>query len=344
MWLFDRVFRQPPTKDVLPEENLASEITAFFLDHFAPLRARFLAEIELGQETGSCTVDTQKQLDGPGRPWHDMIPDITLTDTNGRFMVLIEVKIDAGPTYDKQGRPQTCAYAEYLTDQREKGSYAQTRLVALTRWCPDRSFSEPCNSIIRFNDLRTWIKEALLDAPTSDPVLATLANKWGECIQNRRWAMEPITREHLAAIRQIEHLVAQLEEVLGAARQEVIGTDRWQMRPRGRKSRGRYVEGQRQRKGHAVWIAPMCLKEDLGGWVQMGCFYGDEGGKEAIRPVIWVHESYQGRLPPDAANRLEAAWPPGKCVWLENVAPQVENGEVWDCMRQSLVRTLAQMK
>ena len=47
MDLFDRVFRQPCSKTLTPEENLATEITAYLLDKYEPFRALFLGHAML---------------------------------------------------------------------------------------------------------------------------------------------------------------------------------------------------------------------------------------------------------------------------------------------------------
>jgi len=341
MWLFDRVFRQPATHNVMPEENLATEVTAFFLDHCAPFRERLLAEIGLSGGAGEWTVITQRRLFGPGR-WHNMVPDIMLVKEAHRVRVVVEVKIDARPTLDKEGRPQTCAYADYLADERQSERCVETRLVALVRWLPEASFKKPCDRIVRFNDLAHWLEDVANADP--DNVTAVLAGRWGDYIRARRWAMQPITAQHVAAISQIEDLVAQLWEVLSAAQQEAIGTGRW--RAHSRSSSGRYVDERSARRGEVLWNQ-IHLAEDPAGWIQLGCFYGNEADQVAIRGVIWVHEACLRRLSPKASGRLEdAPWrkPPGKLIWLENIVAQVGNADAWDQMRQGFMGIMAEIK
>jgi hypothetical protein len=323
---------------------MASEIIAFFLEHFAPLRSRFLEEIKLKDETEGWIVETQKHLYGPGRPWDKKIPDITLTSSNGRCMVLIEVKINAGPTLDEEGRPQTWAYSEYLRNEKQKG-VAETRLIALTRWRPDTSFGQHCDHIFDFNKLLAWINESV-DGSPSDPVLSRMMFEWGEYIKNQRWIMKPITQEHLEAIPKITDLVIQLTEVLNAARQALIeGEDKWQ------EKKGRSSGGQsplRERKGEFTWTKPIG-KEDTGGdyHVQLGCFYGEEDRKIVIRPVISVPEPYLDRISPEVASKWEPSWwsKHVKLIWLKDVAPDVgRNNEVWECMRKDISRALKLMK
>lgn len=94
-----------------------------------------------------------------------------------------------------------------------------------------------------------------------------------------------------------------------------------------------------------LWDAPIVPKQDSSGWAQMGCFYGSEGGNAAIRPVILIHESLQGRLSPDVVSRLvPASRDAEKLIWLENVAPHVGSAEVWDDMRKNLVTALTMIE
>lgn len=344
MWLFDRIFRQPATTNVLPEENLATEIIAFFLDKFAPLRSQFFEEIKLKDQTGVWIVETQKHLYEPGQEWHGMIPDIALTSSNQRCKVIIEVKIDHEPTLDKKGRPQTLAYSEYLEHEKQKG-VAETRLIALTRWLPDASFAQPCNHIFRFNDLLSWIEKAI-DGQEGDPVLSAMVTKWGEYIKDQRWTMKPITTQHLEAIPKITDLVIQLTDVLNAARNALIeGEDRWQEK-KGRSSAGQSLI--RERKGEIEWTRPIGREEVSGdSHVQLGCFYGEEDRKIVIRPVISVSEPYLDRLSPEVASKSERSWwsDDVKLIWLQDVAPDVgRNNEVWDCMRKNIIRALKLMK
>lgn len=346
-WLFDRIFRQPPTRDVLPEENLVTEITAFFLEHFPVFRERLLTAIQIGHGAEDWTVLTQKQLSGPGQPWHDMVPDITLIRETDRLKIFIEVKIDALPTQDRQGRPQTCAYADYLLDERSRGLASDTRLVALTRWRPEVTFSSPCDRVVRFGELTAWLDAAAAASPGS--MMAGLSVQWADYIRRRRWVMRPITKQHLTALRQVDDLTSGLWEVLRASNERVTGTKRWQAMPGSKPSESEYPEGVAGRSGRTLWLPKMALVNQPLGHVQIGCFYGEEHGQVAIRPIIWIHTDYLSRLAPNLADKLEPPWfrddggPSSKIVWLDDLAAHVEEPDVWDRMQESIAGALADM-
>ncbi|HET6882641.1 MAG TPA: hypothetical protein VFI31_20910, partial [Pirellulales bacterium] len=64
--LFERIFKQPTSAAVLPEENLATEVVAYFLDAYPPFREAFLKKVGIQDEGGEWTVETQKALDARG--------------------------------------------------------------------------------------------------------------------------------------------------------------------------------------------------------------------------------------------------------------------------------------
>jgi len=51
---FSRIFRQPATHKVLPEENLATEVTAYFLQSHEGFRTRFLQQVGVTDAVGHC--------------------------------------------------------------------------------------------------------------------------------------------------------------------------------------------------------------------------------------------------------------------------------------------------
>ena len=65
MQLFRRIFQRPT-----PEENLATEILAYFLESFEPFRRRLLTHLGVKNPGGEWVVDTQVQLSAPGERWH----------------------------------------------------------------------------------------------------------------------------------------------------------------------------------------------------------------------------------------------------------------------------------
>lgn len=214
--LFDRVFTYAASAKVLPAENLATEVTAYFLEHWKPLRTRFLRKLGFANDQ-DWSVTTQHRIYAPKSPdWHGKIPDLLLQSCDGAVMVLVEVKIDAATTYSGD-IPQTHLYAKYLEDQIEQRKQVQqTKLALLTRWEPEAALRTPGDVSIRFNDLGHWLMDCIDDGKMSADPMVDLAEQWLNFLKHKRWIMTPITAEHVKAIKWMGELIPQLKEFLQA--------------------------------------------------------------------------------------------------------------------------------
>ncbi len=139
--LFEHVFRQPPTTKRANDENLATEITAYFLHACQPFRSRFLRKIDsslAGLEWQP--VVTQKMLSAPSGSalrWDGSRPDLFLSCLSPKVIVIVEVKIDAVTTGGADITQMTC-YEEYLQHELDQQHQENVFLATLTRWAPDQ--------------------------------------------------------------------------------------------------------------------------------------------------------------------------------------------------------------
>lgn len=221
--LFDRLFRQPPTVHVLPAENMATEITAYLLEHHPPFLAKFLQH--LGIETAeNWEVETQCGLTGPlGTEWRNKIPDIILRHRDPAICILVEVKIDAGVTFSLSSEggliPQTQCYQAYLHDLRSKDECLQTRLAVLTRWSPPALCGDAIQ--LRFQHIAQWLTDDASSAD-HDPAVAWLGKQWSDFLYAQRWAMKPISKAHIAAVGPFLELQSTIRDTLNAATDAVL--------------------------------------------------------------------------------------------------------------------------
>lgn len=319
MELFDRIFRQPCSQNVAPEENLATEITAFLLERHGPFRSKFLSECGVTKVDGKWEVSTQESLPGPGQ---GKIPDLKLRRADGQVIVLVEVKIDSGTTYDRDGRPQTefyRCYLDWIKEQRD--GPLEAKLVTLTRWSPDPDLARAADRSFRFAQIAQWLEE-----PQGNEVephfIGPLGRHWANYLRQRRWAMNRITGAHLQAMGLMNELLDQVNDLVQRVTQ--IAADdgnknrKWKLKAGGRTSYGACGSGR------CLWGPPIVPTAGDLGEVQVGGYFGIEGGQPFLRPVIFVGHKWPEDL--GLNYKVEPLWE-RRLVLLTNIADKIGTGE-----------------
>jgi hypothetical protein len=331
--LFDRIFRQPPTTDLCPTENLATEVTAHLLESFAPFRSRLLSELGVEAASANWEVRTQMRLYAPGKPWNGKIPDLVLICRQSKIHVLIEVKIDAAVTTDA-GVPQTRHYREYLEDAERRRGISQGILVTLTRWSPEPALQEHSHEQIRFGQIAEWLDEATDNERES--LQLDLARQWASYLRQRRWAMTKLTKRHIEAIQGMLELKGQLWDLVTTATDEVATAKKWQVS--GRSSSASVREGV-----EGVWAGTLKRSDGADGTLQIGVLFGQEGANTILCPAI-----YAVKIGADlnAIGVVHDQWN-GHIIQLDSLAAKVVDDstevDVWDDARNDIVEAVKQI-
>lgn len=287
--LFERVFKYPASAQVLPNENLATEITAYFLETSQTFRERFLKEAGVKEEHSAWTIETQVRLHAPDKEWHGKIPDLLIRSKDGTTLVAVEVKIDAGITFGGE-QMQTELYQKYLSHEQESGRIREHHLVVLTRWYPGDLQIAGAKSM-RFTDVANWLDTAASQAEQA-PGGISLEKQFATFLRERRWALRKITSRHVQAIGPMNELTTRLWDELSAIRQRILAEpdSRWCDAERARASEARYESG------YVLWVGAIALKLSPNTKAQLGYFFGDFRGSPAICPMIWFqHLEYRAK-------------------------------------------------
>lgn len=336
--LFERVFRQPATDKVTPEENLATEVTAYFLDSFAPFRKRFLSAMGVDDPTGCWDARTQVKLYAPGRAWDGKIPDLVVSCAERMIEVVVEVKIDAAPTFDyDEPIPQTKRYREYLDDARESGRISQKSVLAtLTRWSPGVDLAGPAEKYIRFSHVADWLDESAEETTNEHHGNAQMARQWAMYLRQRRWAMVKLSQRHVDAIRAMSELQPQLWDFVYSATDELVATEKW--KKQGKSSSGTHGGGT------IAWAAPLGSSDVASLQVQIGFYFGTEGDEAVLCPVLHLRGAEADLS--SLNTPLEEYWG-GQLLRLENLAAKIRDDtggdDLWDSARTSVVETVEQI-
>lgn len=339
MGLFHRIFHQPPTSERGADENLTTEILAYFLETLEPLRRLFLLKTGVKYDPhDEWVVDTQRRLIGEG-DWAGRIPDLWIERKDKRVLVLVEVKIDASTTY-RGNVPQTRSYWEYLQYQKASRHepLEEGRLVVLSRWSPERALAGVECTRLRFRHVAEWLDAAATEAST---LAASLAREWGQYLRERRWAMPKLEQRHIDALVAMSELLPQLWDFVARVTREAVETGGWTRRAKGKASAGALKEAQQ-----AVWAAPIQSKTTDQRTVQVGCAYGSDSGKPMLRAVLQLN-GWQSmpRLPEDSVVEQFSG---GPTVLLKNMVPHGTEGgdaeQVWDTMTQEVREVLAELR
>ncbi|MBW2731829.1 MAG: hypothetical protein JRH20_05505 [Deltaproteobacteria bacterium] len=281
--IFDRVFKYAPTTAVVPEENLTSEILAYFLEASPKFRESFLSALDCELGKSLWDVNTQETLHAPGRPWHDTRPDLILRNREQKVEVAVEVKLDAGVTY-KKGVAQTRLYADYLQHQEEHKAINRGILVTLTRWHPPADLAAPADVHLRFGQLVEWLQAVGRDETDETRVLAS---QWENFLLQRRWVMVDPARRHLdavTALTSIGELEQWMWDVAGAATSEACSlVNSWQTVSNTKCSEGRLGGGK-----YLCCPALRCHVWTEKVRVQLGFWYGVWGGAAGIWPTVYL--------------------------------------------------------
>jgi hypothetical protein len=325
--LFDRIFTYPASPVVLPAENLATEITAYFLEHWPGFRRRFLQEVGVEHPGSDWTIETQHHLYAPGRTWHEKIPDLLLRSGDGTILILVEVKIDAGVTYSGEVS-QSRLYQDYLDHECQEDRLRHAQLVLLTRWLPGDLWIEGAKSV-RFSDLARWFAECMEAEPNRQLPIIGLAEQWVTFMRAKRWAMLEINESHVQAIRAMGELLPQLWDVLAAVRREVLADPaRWMNPPRARSSSGTWPTG------NVIWEAAVAPKANPKAAAQPGFFYGQQDGETALFPIVWFNVSLELRDCPELQVLVRPGFWGGHYVQFPSLVPLILSGtlsqQVWD--------------
>jgi hypothetical protein len=290
--LFDRVFTYPASLTVLPNENLATEITAYFLDHWPRFRQRFLREIGI-LDFENWTIETQRQLYAPGSLWHGKIPDLALRANDGAALVLVEVKIDAGITYSGD-IPQTAIYRQYLDNELRLKRFKIAHLLLLTCWQPDQILKAPSDHAFRFTQVAGWLDDCVRHASNGEHATACLASQWIHFLRGKGWAMLDINDSHVSAIKAIGELEPQLWDVVTSARDKILADSARWIRPlNARSSTGKWAAHDVQ--GQVLWGAAVGAVSNPELTAQPGFFYGQRDGESALCPLVWFHSMLELR-------------------------------------------------
>lgn len=330
--LFDRVFTYAASERVLPAENLATEITAYFLDQWPILRQRFLKEAGILDADESWTVETQQRLPCADKDWDRKIPDLMLRSDSTSALILVEVKVDAGTTYSGEAA-QTALYREYLDAEFAAGRVRQATLALLTRWAPEAALAAPAHHCFRFTQFAAWLKDCIAQDPSNS--LVALAEQWLSFLREKRWAMVEITPAHIQAIAAMGELLPQLWEVLAAAKESVRsqGTT-WKAPPNGRSSSGTLFDGS------VLWAAPIALATDTSAKAHVGFFYGTQEGDTSLYPLVWFNDKLVFRPPADLPVVVRPDGWGAYAACFPNLVPAIRSGresqEIWDTAKTQL--------
>lgn len=340
--LFTRVFTYPASQFVSPNENLATEVIAYFLESWPKFRQKFLSGIGVETDAPKWSIETQRRLYAPDKEdWHGKIPDLQIRSADGKVLVAVEVKIDAGVTYSGE-EPQTKFYREYLQHEKQEHHLEQVKLVLLTRWTPGSLMVDEAFPI-RFTDIANWLSECIDPANVDDRgQIDRLAGEWVHFLYERRWAMKEITKSHLEAIKPMGELLLRLQDELWAVREAVlsnpIGT--WT-------SCSSRSATNPWRSGLILWERAVAHKADAKALVQFGFFYGDLNGQPALRPVLWFNQNLVYEQTPTDQAAVEAYDYNSFIVQCDDMAAAISGGpsrSSWDAANSQLTAALGKLR
>ncbi|HEX5443473.1 MAG TPA: hypothetical protein VFW87_06580 [Pirellulales bacterium] len=285
--LFERIFKYPASSN-RPTENLATEITAFFLDRYPPLLKGFLKAIDdqlketkktaFSKAEGLWKIDTQKRLHAD----QDYgVADLVLSAANPSSKIVVEVKIDAQPSHDGQ----TALYEKHLADLGE----VQAALALLTRWKPPTTLAGPCNAQFRFKDFARLIREALPSDEADERAIGFFALSWAEYLE-KEWCIPDLTHAHIASLAStptpgdIDTIEKYLEQMLDSTVDALTNCD-W---------RRQTISKSKHRSGrYQVWGRLLNRDGDgLQDFIQLGCDFGAESNRPVMRGLVYLHGKY----------------------------------------------------
>jgi len=151
--LFERIYSRTRAT-----EDLTTEILAFLLDQEEAFRHAFLRRLGVDGVNGEpWEIESQRSLRAPGEDFHGKRPDLWLYSESLSCLVLLEVQIDAGPTYGRTREgdlvPQTEFYQRFLKEDLRRGTIKEGILATLTRWKPPHELAIDSHLQLRFSDL-----------------------------------------------------------------------------------------------------------------------------------------------------------------------------------------------
>jgi len=333
MEFFDHLFRYPAHSSNMPEENLATEITAFLLEKLPPLRALLLATMDIAANEGERAVSTQHLLWSPGNKWHRKIPDIRLFNRDLQAEVFIEVKINSGTTFatspDGQLISQTRLYEDCLQHAKDQGLLKFGKLATLTRWSPDGTLKS--SHALRFRHFVDWIRHTCLGVTDDLRFPQLIGLKWTDFLEDRGWAVPQIAAKHVESIRSMRELLQHLQDLVG--RVTTSATSRgWRLVEKGRTSISSF-----ESTTQVIFAAPIHPTDDPQHSLQIGFQFGVQNEQTLLRPMIY----FRGWPKP-----LDAMLPIGRDAWeivdawndqslkLDNFADQLkatdDSTPIWD--------------
>lgn len=296
---FKRIFKYPASSN-RPTENLATEVTAFFLDHYPPLLQAFLSAIDdqcektaFSKAEGRWKIGTQKQLDADhGRAdlvlWVDN-PQAKKSDDPPTHKIVVEVKIDARPSHPLQ----TQWYADHLKNLHTQHQ-TETALVLLTKWKPSGDFARPCSAKFLFKDFKKLLREASPSDDAAERAISFFAQRWAEYLEEE-WCIPDITHAHLASLGgtptspDIETIRKYLWQMLDST-VDALTSHGWRRQTisRSKDGAGRYQ----------VWGRQLNRDGDdpQKDFIQLGCDFGaGNSNKPVMRGFVYLHGRYSGR-------------------------------------------------
>jgi hypothetical protein len=354
LWLFDRIFRQPPTHFVLPTENLTTEILAFFLEHFHAFRKEFLARINpaIADLDGTWHADTQKPLvDNLGiAEWHRKIPDIRMINNDHLLdEILIEVKVDAGGTYCGDD-VQTKFYRSYVND---RGS---GEVVLVSRRSQEEDLKKYCKPCLLFKD----VAEMLLRVPNGrhdsadQKAIAILATRWAEFIRQQRWIMAEITNEHFRAIADNQTIKDRLDALKTQAL-DILDEVLDRARSCGWCLTGGRDDATWELRGYQIWANRKLREPEESDadviYIACHCAFNDERCElRALWNLRGKYAAMVGEHPQAPIERIEHdPWSPHRKILLgANVLERFDEGglnaDCWTRLRDDLEKGLGTFK
>ena len=155
--------------------------------------------------------------------------------------------------------------------------------------------------------------------------------------------MPPMTEKHVDAVKAMSELTAQLWEVLGAAREEIVAVfPQWKFMSRTRSSSGSLFGGS------VIWAPSLCLAQEPTAAAQVGFFLGEEQGETSIRPLVWFNTALEFSAPPDFLSSVREDGYGNYVVMLPSLVDRIRSGEsaesVWDTAKASLVKPFASFR
>lgn len=290
--LFERIFKYPASSN-RPTENLATEVTAFFLDHYPPLLQGFLQAIDNQLKTafskagGGWKIDTQKQIDADqGYGVADLLLWVGDPPTH---KIVVEAKIDAPPS-DPQ---QTQRFAEHLEKLRMQHQ-TETALVLLTRWKASGDLAKPCSAKLLFKDFKKLLREASPSGEATERAISFFALSWAEYLE-KEWCVPDITPKVLeslidmSASDDLKAVRTYLEQALYSTAAALTGG--------GWRSRGSRPVKDRGNNRQQVWglqlfplFPDVAVSRD--DFIQIGCDFGAESNWPVIRGLVYLHGKY----------------------------------------------------